>query len=563
MKSLLGFLCALCVLCGSTLAASPRDELLKLVPSDAGFVVVVQDLRGQINRLREGPFAKKFLQTASGKALLSDGVAKEMATADQLLSGEIGLPWAKIRDDLLGDAIVFVYRPGPTDKPEDEEGIALLYARDPNSANIVLEHLDAAEKKAGKLTSVTTVTHNGKSYRKRVRKGESDEFLYQRGPLVAVGSGEALIRQIIDADRDEATGEPDLAKQLRELNVATASVVWWINPRAFDAGIETKLKKARGTEASVQTAFARHWKALDGIAVFFDPSADLKLGIAISARPDALPPATRVFLQELSKPSALLASFPEDALITVAGRFALPSLLEAGANFLPDDTRKDLRNAARRTVGAALGSDVMSELPNHMGPDWGVCVTAPSREEQWPAVTAAVRLDDAQPPVAPRVLDGVQALATVAIVGYNVRNPDAITQQTERQGEVEVRYFVNDMAFPKGLKPAFAWKGGFLVFASSPECVRRFNPPKAEPSGSDAPLLRVAIRGWASYLRERKDDAAKFMAAHEAGTADEAKVQLDSMLEMLDLFDGLDLTLKSEARRATLTLRLRTTAPLQ
>src|SRR5207249_2820960 len=103
-------LCVLCILCGSARAAPPRDELLKLVPSDAGFVVIVQDLRGHLGRAQNSPFAKRLLETAPGKALVHEEVAKAFADADRELTKELGLPWAKLRDDLIGDAVVFVYR---------------------------------------------------------------------------------------------------------------------------------------------------------------------------------------------------------------------------------------------------------------------------------------------------------------------------------------------------------------------------------------------------------------------------------------------------------------------
>ena len=100
------------------------------------------------------------------------------------------------------------------------------------------------------------------------------------------------------------------------------------------------------------------------------------------------------------------------------------------------------------------------------------------------------------------------------------------------------------------------------MFASSPEAVKKFTPPTTAPTGSETPFLRIAIRGWTSYLRERKQDAVEFLGTRVM-TMDDARQRIDESLKMLELFDGLDLSLKSEANRATLTLRLRTTVPLE
>ena len=349
---------------------------------------------------------------------------------------------------------------------------------------------------------MTEHQHAGKTYTKRVRKDEPDEFIYHDGSIFAIGAGEKLIQQIISANAAAATGEPEIAKRLRDLNVTSAGFVWWLNPRAFDAAINAQVQKADGTSAAVLKAFANHWQAIDGIALFFDSAADAKLGVAVTARPEALPPTTRLFLSELGKPSSLLSAFPEDALLTLAGRFAMPPVIEAGATLLPEETRQQIRKAARGTFGAAFGPKVLEQLPNQVGPDWGVSVTAPTGDDRIPAVTAAVKLEETDPPMVPNVVNGVNTMASIAVLGYNLHHNDVITPQSEVQGDVVVHYFVNNATFPAGLRPAFAWKGGFLVFATSPDCVRKFTPPTAAPIGNEAPFLRIAIRGWTNYLRD-------------------------------------------------------------
>ena len=138
MKSFFASLCVLCALCGSTFSATPKDEVIRLVPNDAGFVVVLQDFRGHAAKFRDSPFVKQFMQTPQGKALLDASVTVQLAEADRGLTEELGVNWTKLRHDLLGDAVVFVYRPGPVDKPDAEEGVAILYVRDSSVAKTVL-----------------------------------------------------------------------------------------------------------------------------------------------------------------------------------------------------------------------------------------------------------------------------------------------------------------------------------------------------------------------------------------------------------------------------------------
>src|SRR5579884_3703467 len=59
------FLCALCdsVVSSSFLrAATPREELLRLVPDSVGFCLVVQDLRNHTADLQNSPFFEQLRQ---------------------------------------------------------------------------------------------------------------------------------------------------------------------------------------------------------------------------------------------------------------------------------------------------------------------------------------------------------------------------------------------------------------------------------------------------------------------------------------------------------------------
>ena len=50
-------------------AANPRDELLRFVPADVGFCVVIQNLRDNGKALASSPFVEQFQKSAFGKKL--------------------------------------------------------------------------------------------------------------------------------------------------------------------------------------------------------------------------------------------------------------------------------------------------------------------------------------------------------------------------------------------------------------------------------------------------------------------------------------------------------------
>src|SRR6188472_2810428 len=131
------FACQLCILstlclCGESTSATPRDELLRLAPPDAGFCLIVQGLREHAARLEKSPFAARLVASPYGRVVRESPEARKLAKIDEQLRAHLNVSWTQLRDDLLGDAVVLAYTSGPPGKPEAEVGLLLVYARRPD-----------------------------------------------------------------------------------------------------------------------------------------------------------------------------------------------------------------------------------------------------------------------------------------------------------------------------------------------------------------------------------------------------------------------------------------------
>src|SRR5262245_2402406 len=124
----LSSLWSLC-LCGESRSAPPRDELLRLVSSDAGFCVVMQDLRGHLARLERSSFAARLSASRFGQVFRDTPEFRKLATLDEHLFADLNVSWTQLRDDILGDAVVLAYTPGPPGRPSEEQGLLLIHAR--------------------------------------------------------------------------------------------------------------------------------------------------------------------------------------------------------------------------------------------------------------------------------------------------------------------------------------------------------------------------------------------------------------------------------------------------
>ena len=128
----------------------------------------------------------------------------------------------------------------------------------------------------------------------------------------------------------------------------------------------------------------------------------------------------------------------------------------------------------------------------------------------------------------------------------------------------------NAVGEPAGFRsvttPAFALKGGYLVFASAPELIGRFAGSSAEKTasaGGGFPLVRLSLRELSRYLTERRATFVALTAKQHHVSEEEAGRQLDGLLTVLQFLDRIEVTQRSEPGRMMLTLHVCTSKPLK
>jgi hypothetical protein len=551
-------------------AASPRDELLRLVPEDVGFVVVVQDLKAHFDAVVNSPFIEQFARSNVGEGLAKSPQAAQLLMLRDLFLGNIGLDAKDIRDEILGLAEVFAFRPGPPGKPEQDEGLFLVRAGKEKALQTLLDKINQYQKKAGDLKELEEKEYNGVKY---VRRVESKDVTYYcfRGPVLILSTREEAILRALDRERlARADVEPPLVKRLRELGADQAFLTVWVNPRAFDAAIEAKASQAEGAPAAALKAFTRYWKALDGAAFSVHLDADLSFSLALRARTGELPPAARRFLDAASRPSAVWRAIPEDALYAEASRIDVAAYLELLGDFMTRESREALLADLNRYLGAPVGKDFVKDILPCIGPDWGLCVTAPRPEAKtWvPEAVCALRLSAGGEAADRAVLSGVQALAMLGVVAHNKQYPDrTLRLLTLRKGDKEVKYLDGDNALPPGLRPAFALDNGFLLAATSPErllqfCERLSSAPQPEKAET-MPVMWISFKAWRAYLTDHREALAEVIARKNEMDPEDAAKSLDKLLSGLQFIDRLEINQRCSAGQVVVTFRVQPSRPLK
>jgi hypothetical protein len=545
------------------MAASHADELLRYVPADVTFCMTIRDLRGHVDALSKSPFAEQI----RGKGIKSTPELDKLIAGQKFFESVLGMSLDRIRDDVLGDAIVFAYRQGPPGKPEQEQGLMLIRARDAKTLADVVEGLDKLLRTLGKLKETREVEHDGVKYQRRV-EGDEVNFLCLRGPVLIFSGQEAMLREALALEKTPPQ-ESAVSRSLRDLNADKALVSMWLNPRSFDADLADRAQKAANGDKAFLTTFLACWKALDGAALTVSLTRDLEIGLALKGRPEALPPPVKRFFDDAASLADLWSRFPEDALLAAAARTPASSLFAFLGAFQTKKAFESMQEGLTGWLFAFVGKkDIVKDVLPHVGPDWGFCVTAPSPgEKAWlPSMLFALRVaaSDNTMPIDKAMLELVHFEANKLTQVYNMLRKDPLVWKKATHGRQEISYLGSTSGQAIGLQPAFGLCDGYLVIASTPETFRRFaSPSRPFKGGAEVPLLRISLSGIRQYLKDRRKPLASVIAEQNQQPPAQMGEQIDTIVEALSVVDRLELTQRTMKGQVAFTLRLRPTQPLR
>jgi hypothetical protein len=551
-----------------TRAATPRDELLGLVPEDAAFCLVIQDLRSHALDLVNSPFFRELKKSPLGHCLHEDPDVEQFQAALQQVLGALETTWPEVRDEILGDAIVITYRPGASRHDESERGLILVRARNAPLVSTLIDRLDKAQVEADDV-KVELRKHDGDSYRERT-DAKGNQFIYVDQGLLAISRSEMAIRDVIDRHH-QAPGpsEPPVALQLRQLGADKALAALWINPRAFEARMAKHVSEAGDEDAALHRAILTYWKALTGVALTLSlDREDVELRLTFRTDATRLPEAARKFVTAEPRQAEVWSRFPEPALFTVAGRLDPAGWDEFLSTFMDPKSRGELVQRVNRRA-EAIGDDFVKRILPCLGPDWGFCVAVPpAGSDAWfPHALAALRIRTTadQPAIAQTIVNGLYLVTGIFVLAYNGDHGSTLSLHRETRDGCTLTYLTNDREFPKGLRPTFTLKEGYLLLGSSPEAIARFRagPLPAVSETSEIPVARLSLENLRLFISGRMPDVAHHMAKKENLPEEEARRRLSAICDVAQLFKTVEFVQQSQPGQISLVLRVRPEAPLK
>jgi hypothetical protein len=535
--------------------AGPADELLRLVPPEAGATLAIEDLSTHSREFCASPLAEGLKRLPAVQAWLASDRYKGFLAARNEIERALDVPVGTIRDRLLGDAVVLAMHTAPGEDPDQAHGLLLVRFRDRGLLDRLIERINIAEKEGGTLLSVDARRHRQTAYWVRnfaPGSKPTEYYTILSDNVFAWSNSESVLQGVVDRKAGAAglADDPTFRKlraRLPEHSVASL----FINPRYVERMMAADSRRKSPGEEHLSALLARNLSAVayagaslewrDGFVVHTEEAID-------ASKLDE--PLRRWADQPGGSTSSLLARVPTTALAIAATHVDFGAVYDLLIGLAGDADRTQISNGIEVLKGIFLGKDIRTELLPWLGPGILCYVDNLDRETKsegrFPLVLVVRLGDDAGPKGVSAALDnGLRTLLAASALDPKRREARLRVESREARG---VR-----MTALVGIRPvlAYAVEHGVLVCGTSAEAVAGYCSGGAQAKGgSRFERFRSAYFSGAetfafvdlARVREvadaHRDLLARRIAARRGCTEQDAGRDLDQALGLVNLFEG-------------------------
>ncbi|MCS6976123.1 MAG: DUF3352 domain-containing protein [Gemmatales bacterium] len=554
----------MCLGAPSAQAGDAAEALVRLLPGEPALCVVVEDLRGHAEKLREKGLVDLLFDSPLS-SLLPQGLNREsVAELERLLQNHLQSNFEEIVEAVLGDALVLAYWPPRDNQPE--RSVILAKARSPDKAMILLKRLHTVQMQAGQVEKVETRTVGQASYFRLVEQGGQPQFQAIHEGVLVLTQEEQSVRRVLET-LSEAPKETGFSRRYAALGREPALLRVLLSPRVFDADLASKAEAAPENEAVFLKEFLRYWQSIESLGLTLAIQPDLTLALHVQADVAKLPETARRALAEAAKPSALWNYVPANAMLALGGRCDVDALWDAFQTFLPTPGREQMVADLEQNTRALFGLGFRDDIIKHLGPD-GIAYIAPPAGlfSVMPEVLLAVKIrcDEAdRRRIESEWSDALKTLAgVIALARTQAGQPTSLRTRQTSFGRI---VYLEGPGMPiPGMQPAGAIKDGCLVLALSPDTIIRFRRRDAKEFAAEkqtAPLLGLlnskATLDMMVNNPVNRAALTSVLALMNGGNVVEANGRVETLRDLLKSFETVELRYRPQDNGGSVELRIR------
>lgn len=533
--------------------ADAVDQLLSLIPPHASAALVVHDLRGHISRLQRSSLAQGIVSSAGIKKIADSQEFHKIHAIVDYLCREANTTPHEVFEQVISDGIVFAILPSEGKDSDKEHSLLLIRPAQDELLRRIIDRLNEIQLKSGELSQVQQRSHQKQNYFQRRKATETFEYYLLESGVFAFSTSEQAIQSVLESLAKDPSGREKTPFQAarKALGLESALAALLINPRALDPEIEAKHASSPPPERPFLNWFLDHWKKLKAIAAYLKLEGEVEIGLAISSRVEEL---------NLRPPhqSDLWSVIPADSCFAAAGKQKLTDLLTSLSPLLPDDGRRSLQNLSEQLLNLLFGKDKLPIVLDSLGPNWGLWIEA-SNADEWPAGVLAVEIRSPPQEDASRIISqGILYLFQTIRVMHYARGMEQISLVESDLPNFRIHSLSGNGLFPPGVQPSFAMKEGYLILATNPAPIRRFQrPAPASPqANSEVRLASLSVTELQRTLTRHGPALMRLLTSSDEQTTHSVSPAIQQLMDWLVIFRRVDIIARSQGQSLQVGIKL-------
>jgi hypothetical protein len=569
-------------------------ELLRLIPHDSGVVLTLDDLRGQVRGLLASRLAGELQKVPAVRAWFDSEKYQQLETARDQIEGMLHAKLTEIRDQVLGDAVVFALRlpsDGPAD-PARAQGIVLLKAHDPALLKRLIDLFNTIQRNNGEITAVVERKRGEIPYSVRQFPAGSnhapDAYVAFADGTFAISNSEDLVGAVIDrktATVQSASRSPAALDAIEKFRLLGQKLPDRTLARlVIDAHlVERLIKNSPHPRSSGEALIERYVGALESVGaalVIQDDRMTLQTAEVFDPRtiPEILSRSTAA-----SSRAPAIDRVPDTTLAIASVQVDFAALYKLLLPMVPELEQWRLANAESVLQGILLGQNLETRIMPGVGPrvlafldvpvDWepkSEAGVSPNRGWPFPSIIAVELATDLEAKPAP---GGPSSCTSVADAIDNALNTIlAMMSLDEKRAQAHPRIVTRVVAgvLVKSLDPPFPFAyavdrpghrlvignsvavvEGYLAAGSDPRAGSRFRRLQATAFADASSFFCLDLAAVQTAIERHRSRLIEMIASNEHRERQDVTRDLDQMLNLAKLFDAAYLTSRIDFASST------------
>lgn len=552
--------------------APETDEIFRLLPTDVGACLVVEDLGEHLDRAKSCGLMERFERLGAVQAWKKSPTHQSLETAAAAFPLYFGVSNEQLVREVLGGSVVFAFCPPRGGGPPT--GIFACRAASESTLAKVVERITRPSPNR----EIAEHAYRGVRFVERTEFKTRKDFVLRIGAVALISDKPEAVRRVVDVSID-GRGLYD-SPPWREMraSIGEGAFAYLLMDMAKLAPLLQEALQKAGPTASWLEEYLRSLEWASADVRFTGRSAEISVHGAVAQ--ERLPQGQRDWPDWLGRPSAFWRRVPADAVAAAATELdygSLVQLLATATSGVPE--MRDIFQVAERLV---VGFDVEKDVLAKLGPETGlVAVRGPDGRLQV-VVEVELRSENLAPPAVlplPETLElaVLRPLLVFYSVDHNKHFDDHAKVATIHFDFGRVHAMTESRSLPAGLAPAFVVQPDRIYFGSSPEAILARKSPNVRPfetserfaefrgvAGEDAVLKAyLDVGGLRDSIASHRGDLAERISGQGGETTDVVAGRISELSDVLSLveFVALSTSTSGKVRSWTLSVFLSPASP--